>query len=65
MAQGFEGRIYPTFMLDYESVCMQLATGDPEIEVIMNCYPRVVHAIKASQVTANIQCINKGVKYKL
>ena len=41
MVQGFEGRIYHMFMLDYG------------------------HTIKVSEVTANIPCINKGVKSKL
>ena len=40
-------------------------TDDPEIQVTMKCYLRVVHAIKASGVTSNIPCTYKGVKNKV
>ena len=65
MAPGYEGRIYPMFLTEYGSICMKLRTDDPEIQVTLKCYPRVVHAIKASRVTSNIPCTNIGVKNKV
>lgn len=38
---------------------------DPDLEVDSKCYPRVLHAIKASGVTMDIPCTNLGMKKKL
>ena len=46
MTQGFEGRIYPMFLLEYGSICMKLhLDNDHDVELELICYPRVLHAL--------------------
>ena len=35
---------------------------DHDVELELKCYPRVLHAVKATGVTMNIPCTNKGMK---
>ena len=38
---------------------------DHDVELELVCYPRVLHAVKATGVMMNIPCTNKGMKSKI
>ena len=38
---------------------------DHDVELELVCYPRVLHAVKATGVMMNTSCTNKGMKSKL
>ena len=66
ISSGYRGTVYPMFLNEYGSVQMKLPVEeDPDLEVDLKCYPRVLHAIKASGVTMDIPCTNLGMKKKL
>lgn len=54
------------FLTEFGSVCMKLEIeNEPDIEIELKCYPRVIHAIKASGIIMDIPCSNRGMKSKL
>ena len=52
-------------LTEFGSVSIKVQTNSSNFEVELKCYPRVIHFLKASGLTMNIPCTNRGMVTKL
>ena len=52
-------------LTEFGSVSIKVQTNSSDFEVELKCYPRVIHILKASGLTMNIPCTNRGMVTKL